>query len=194
VENSDGPVVFIPRDFLARVLDLDNVLIELMSHVFGQQTRMSKVLQAAKFIIHKATKLFAILALIEKMNELGHILNAKIDDGYLPLERCKEHQSWGLRSYSSAEGPLSGFKGWRRSSLSAFESYQWQVLSPVFTLSDQPYEYDLRREVILPFLNPSDNPNQNLPSTVDAGILQTVRIHPAHHYFPQTVSLAGLPS
>jgi hypothetical protein len=134
-------------------------------------------------------KIFAILALIEKIGSIVDFIHGGISDTDLPFILTDDHESGSLRLYrkdTSGNGriPIVAFEEpvrWPAYLLQVFDEWQWKVLVPYFHFStaEKPRvrEYHLEKNTILPFIEEDSSERKR----GGFGDVWRVKIHPAHH-------------
>lgn len=134
-------------------------------------------------------KVFALLVLIEKIQDIARFIRDETCDDVLPIVI-----SQGRNVYSSKEGNrhLSCFSGWKTHELEYFETRQWWVNTPYFdSTKDNPLtEITLERGTRKPWRRLQGN-EQSDGSEGAYGIVIPVEIHPTAHSFHQLLSGVG---
>ncbi len=160
---------FLPRDKLQQLVVEDSVREEL-SACFPDQPA-DRILEYARMICAKTEapstsrpsyiRVFAVLVMVQKPNEILTFLLNSITDHDLPLAKCRsQHGSsvlYGLRRRSESDKPLECLQQWSPFLVNAFHEYQWTVLSPCFSKNsgDGVRHYRLEDNSILPFIEDS---------------------------------------
>lgn len=133
-------------------------------------------------------KIFAILVILEKADQIEYFLEEGVHDGDLPLIRVREKAMPAvLKRRCKSQGdeilcPLSCLSGFSLRDTMGFDEYQWAVLAPVFerpSRKDVRY-YELEDQAILPFIEQSQ-PHEMCHGGF--GQVSKVKIHPEHHRF-----------
>ena len=149
---------FIPAGDLDRVLSAHAVEVELQSH--GLEGLLSLVFQHAK-------KTFAILLVMQKLDALQDLIDAKMRDELLPLEES------ALTSLEDSK-LRAAFSGWDLDARKQFLEIQWTLIAPVFSEGEHLRLDDNAR---LPFIK-----TERLASG-RFGSVHRVEIHPNHEIF-----------
>jgi hypothetical protein len=119
-------------------------------------------------------KIFALLLLFEKGNEIVDFEKEKISDQSLPLSHrpgTKEYQI-DLGRKDAPEDKLQCLHKWKIHERESFEKQQWEFLTPYFELDDErrARHYSLNDRTILPWCKRAkDSINSTLPSKNDGG-------------------------
>jgi hypothetical protein len=142
-------------------------------------------------------KLFAILALIEKLDQIVEFIKEGLYDIDLPFVLSTGSRK-GLRQLDrkGEDGelhPISLFADWKTIELEYFNNSQWELLAPYFHLSTKKdpkiLHYNLENETIMPFTE-----DHEVKHTGGYGDVWKVKIHPAHHnHCDNSVSLTLQP-
>jgi hypothetical protein len=128
-------------------------------------------------------KIFAILALLDRIDAIVDFIALDIHDQDLPFVLGEGTSPGSVRLYQNAQSggkaiPLFDRK-WRPSDLESFHINQWKFLAPYFRLSverDDPIlNYVLEKEIILPFIEEDSWKRGGF------GQVSRVKIHHAHH-------------
>lgn len=137
---------------------------------------------------HKpARKIFAILALLDKVSSIAGFMVDRIYDEHLPLLRHNEKGANFklVRTIDGRREDISCFDGWQQKDIQQFDSYQWYMLSPSFIMKGgRASFYKIDNRAIFPWLAYED-----AISKTDFSVVRKVQIHRAHHNFPSTASL-----
>lgn len=118
-------------------------------------------------------KIFAILALVERVRDITAFVKEGLSDDDLPFYTTQKHKT----SIKTVCLPKELLEGWPIYLLEVFEAYQWMVLAPVFDLrSGRINHYVLEDTICLPFLKDKDDHGES------GGFSDVwrVKIHPAH--------------
>jgi serine/threonine protein kinase len=152
---------FIPITELKRLITVDRVSREL--HVHDPNILPIEIVNKAEIIVENATRLFALLILIGKEQDITSLIEEGIKDGDLPISglRCKDIQV---------------FSQWKPKAVKDFKQDQWSVISPIFDKIGEHYELD--DHTILPFIENKERPEQLIAGGYSD--VRSVRIHPAH--------------
>jgi hypothetical protein len=129
-------------------------------------------------------KIFAVLALMQKVGHIGDFIKEGIYDSDLPFT-LSEGSHKGLRQLArkGEDGtlhPIQLFAKWQIFEQEYFDTFQWQVLAPKFFLSttkdSKVLHYNLEMRTIMPFIE--DEEVKHVGGFAD---VWRVKIHPAHH-------------
>lgn len=117
--------------------------------------------ELTSFILDHATRCFAILVVIDKVQEIRAFYLNDLTDSHLPVTfefeygKCVLAKAFGQESHPppSVDHPVSKtFRGpWMRQHLHCFEEKQWLFLAPVFTESNWKLRFNM--QCPLPFLS-----------------------------------------
>ncbi|KAK4247592.1 kinase-like domain-containing protein, partial [Corynascus novoguineensis] len=184
---------FIPVERLESLIQEENVVGELSRCLPPHPGR--NISELAKQICAMPTeetksyrKIFAILVILEKVDQIENFLEEGVHDGDLPLIKVREKAIPAvLKRRCKSQGqeilcPLSCLSGFSLRDTMGFEDYQWAVLAPVFerpSRKDVRY-YELEDQAILPFTEQSQ-PHEMCHGGF--GQVSKVKIHPEHHRF-----------
>ncbi|EFX04244.1 protein kinase domain containing protein [Grosmannia clavigera kw1407] len=172
---------FVPLDILEKVVTVDNVAKQLEILSRGQSDFTEKVDEGLpKKVVQQASKVFAVLLLMEKTEYIESLLEADLSDRYLPLSIDQTGEI--LKSCDGST--LFSFGNWSRLKKGDFEDeQQWLFLAPVLDTSGQLLKLDPRCP--LPFIDSS------IKETGGAGIIHHARVHEAHQrgYVEETFDL-----
>lgn len=139
-------------------------------------------------------KIFAILALIEKLEAIWDFVREGIYDIHLPFEKEKTQSPDGPRkgrfelsrrsdTGSSTRIPIKAFHGWTGAEVHNFERTQWDIHIPIFFLNTKKEpkvrHYPLQESVVLPFVE-DDEVKQGGKMGGFAEVWR-VKFHPSHH-------------
>jgi hypothetical protein len=129
-------------------------------------------------------KIFAVLALMQKVGHIMDFINEGIYDSDLPFTLAEGSRK-GLRQLArkGEDGTLHFiqlFTSWQIFEQEYFDNFQWQVLAPYFVLSTKKdpkiLHYNLENRIIMPF-----NEDHEVNHAGGFGDVWRVKIHPAHH-------------
>jgi hypothetical protein len=187
----DKRTPFLPIDTLNKFVDRGIVQQELNAVDLGTENKLSIQREHASLsdrIMESRRKIFVILAVMDELPTILALIDEDIQDSDLPFllntDKDTEHHLYRyvgdkLERIKSFDD-LAKWSATKR--LGFYQCYQWQVLSPCFSLSSktQPYvshenlEHD---RIILPFVE------ESMPEdTVTGGSCEVrrVKIHIAH--------------
>lgn len=207
MESAAGPEqsLFLPLDELDSIVTIPNIFQELKrlgltSNLESVSRQVWRCETLGNGHLTTRRKLFAILCLMEKAEEIERLIEEDIFDADLPFEF---EQNQGFRR---SGGLIKLFASWRLCDMDTFQAYQGRFMAPYFKLGNDSVtefsEYKLHPCVVLPFvdqeLKPSALGNLALDSKIQReggySVVRRVRMHSAHHdHFRSSVSNLGLP-
>jgi hypothetical protein len=129
-------------------------------------------------------RIFAILALMEKLGHVADFIKEGLYDSDLPFILSSGTRP-GLRQLDRRgdDGelhPIQLFTKWVIHEREYFDNFQWELLAPYFSLStkEEPkiLHYNLENRIILPFIE-----DEEVKHAGGFGDVWRVKIHPAHH-------------
>jgi hypothetical protein len=193
----DGGKEFLPLGSLYRILTKERIFDELERHypdtrrdeltkLVGDIWNTQSIPRSSGTLDQTTTRLriFAILALFEKVKEIGNFIRDGLYDCHLPFTLSSTRDD-GLRQLER-HGENGGqsvelFSSWQVWELELYaEHMQWQVLSPYFQLSTSKHStilhYNLSPKTILPFIEKDDFRRRG-----GFGEVFRVKIHPENH-------------
>lgn len=191
---------FVPIDALDRIVTEDRVRDILRNFSKGSSSDPDQDVQqilGTSAIPGKTTsrkKIFAILALIDKLEAIWDFVAEDIYDFHLPFEKQraqiidgarKSHFELSRRSdtCASARIPIRSSQGWSGAAVAGFEKTQWEVHVPIFFLNTDKEpkvrHYRLQESVILPFIE--DDEVEHCSGVGGFGDVWRVKLHPSHH-------------
>jgi hypothetical protein len=196
---------FLPIDALERIVTKKRIRQELVSLSLESLPRQLDSLTAqiwevpslSKTSSKKTTrrKLFAILALMQKLDQIVAFIEEGLYDSDLPFVLSTGTRK-GLRRFNrkgedGQSESIQLFAKWKISELEYFNNCQWELLAPYFHLSTKRdpeiLHYNLEHETIMPFIE-----DAKIKHDVGYGDTWKVKIHPAHHnHCEDSVSLAS---
>jgi hypothetical protein len=187
----DQEQLFLPLDELDRIVTRDRVRRELQRlnlirpdqlDWYADQIWETKSISSSTRTTRR--RIFAILALLDKVEAISDFIQHDLYDIDLPLTLDKGPLR-GL-SYKRKKGslrPITFCQTWRPCDRDCFHMYQWQLLAPYFELStkDKPQvsEYQLDKNIILPFIETEEKTASSRRGGF--GDVWRVKIHQAHH-------------
>ncbi|KAK4201886.1 kinase-like domain-containing protein [Triangularia verruculosa] len=130
-------------------------------------------------------KIFAILVIIRRIDDILLFVEEKICDGHLPLEaKSTEHGQFEMRLRGKEEEKLNWLSHWDDTlGHEEFEEKQWTMLVPYFAKEEghSARLWELSKKSILPWLPRSEGRQH------EGGYswVSKVEIHPHHHNFNQ---------
>ncbi|KAF8847386.1 HET-domain-containing protein [Acephala macrosclerotiorum] len=177
---------FLPKGHLEALMNAEKVDLELESSCFTAADGQDAKEILRNFILGRATKCFATLVRIGKVNEIRSFHQNGLTDAYLPLE-FKVHKGKCLAANSvepSSQldpGPVEKtFKDlWRIRDIEEFEQKQWLFLAPVFTEEDRDWKRCFHDSCPLPFLSPPPGRQQDPQETLFSQV-RKVALHASH--------------
>ncbi|KAL7935691.1 kinase-like domain-containing protein [Trichoderma chlorosporum] len=178
--HDDNNKKFIPRQQLEEICDKQSVKTALIAAFPQKDITFYEKLSSA--ICHRCRKIFAILALMNRIGLIEAFLEHPFCDNDLPLRSTAHFDV--LRSDTEGLDPFSNLPD-GYDSYEIFETFidkQWHVLIPCFnapTVANTPFNvYDLPENTILPIENTSI---KQYPGGF--GIVKKVKIHKEHNDF-----------
>ncbi|KAI8627905.1 kinase-like domain-containing protein [Xylariaceae sp. FL1651] len=189
VESADGKE-FLPLDALETIVT-EKVVQQLLDKAFPDNPPSAlDICQRQEFQDHDGRtqytsrqKIFATLALIDKVHLISDFLEEKISDTNLPLKERKTPGSTFLIPRDLENDPHSGYalqtaKRWTRNEIALFHDQQWVVSAPYFAraenLGEKVHFYSLSPHDIMPFVKPGTDDRGN-PASLYAGFFSTIR-------------------
>lgn len=132
-------------------------------------------------------KIFAILALIDKLEAIRDFVAEGIYDVHLPFKKERTLGRLDLSRKSGTDGSIRtlirAFHGWKGSEVTNFERTQWTVHIPIFFLNTKQdpkvRHYPLQESAVLPFIE-DDEVKQGGKMGGFADVWR-VKFHPSHH-------------
>jgi len=195
---------YLPLDALDTTVTRDRVLQELTHHKVRPPEELSFLTDRIWEVVtlpssaeprrknpRKTTrrKIFAILGLMEKFEEIVGFVDNGLYDSDLPFMLSDGKRPGLLQLYQKVEddnlNPIPLFEKWKAHELESFANYQWQLTAPYFRLSteDKPKvrHYNLEDNSILPFIEDDEVKRNSGRNGGGFGDVWRVKIHPAHH-------------
>lgn len=139
--------------------------------------------------ISSRKKIFAILALIDKLETIWDFIRQDIYDAHLPFEKQPEDPDWTQKTWpallrraapgSRVRFRIAAFRGWTGAEITSFERTQWDVYVPIFTLSPRSHHHVLEDSVILPFVE--DDEVKRGDEMDGFANVRRVKFHPSHY-------------
>lgn len=191
---------FLPIDSLDRIVTECRVREEIAKFSKGPNDGLDldvqDILGASTSSRQKTSrkKIFAMLALVDKLEAISDFVTEGIYDIHLPFEKGRAQSPSGARigrpELSRRSGtdvstriPIKAFQSWSGAEVTNFERTQWNVHIPIFFLNT-PKEpkvrhYPLQESVVLPFIE-DDEIKQNSKMGGFADVWR-VKFHPSHH-------------
>lgn len=132
-------------------------------------------------------RIFTILVLLKRTEEILNFLDAGIHDSHLPLVMVKrdgETALHDLRRRDDVNDPIDFItSGWDEMEIDSFYTWQWKMLSPCFAqrkAHKKVWHYKLQKRVQLPYIGPKATLERYV-----GGFSQVSRvyIHEDHHDF-----------
>lgn len=168
------------RDALGALEDCQMSHDTVIDHIFDRTTHSGHTT--------RRLKIFVILALMYKSNAIVDFIKQGIYDVHLPFEKRKmsDGQSQLFRNpqmeWDGPQEPIVLPDGWTQDDVENFETKQYHVCVPFFSLStddstSKVSHYNLREQSILPFIE-DDEGNLGIGGF---GEVWRVRLHHAHH-------------
>lgn len=191
---------FLPIDALDRIVTEGRVKEEIEKF---SKIPSAELDQHVQYVLGASTipgqttsrkKIFAILALIDKLEAIWDFVAEGIYDVHLPFEKEKAQSPDGSRKgrldlsrKSGTDGStrilIRAFRRWTGSEVTNFERTQWNVHIPIFFLNTKKEpkvrHYPLQESVVLPFIE-DDEVKQGGKMGGFADVWR-VKLHPSHH-------------
>jgi hypothetical protein len=181
-KNNDG-CHFIPVNKLDELITRESIHEELEKRNIGpkkERLRIAKQIWEVPSLTKVTTrrKIFAVLALMEKVEAIIDFLLDEVYDSMLPFVFAKDQSV----SSKSTKKPIKLFHKktkWRQSEVDMFEKYQWEMMTPYFQLHIRGDQNPLRMAVddraVLPFIE--------IHNASEGGfsIVRQVKMHSAHY-------------
>lgn len=197
---------FLPIDALEKIVTKKRIRQELVSlspeslpeQLDSLTAQIWEVPSLSKTSSKKTTrrKLFAILALMQKLDQIVEFIKEGLYDSDLPFILSTGTRK-GLRQLDrkGEDGESESirlFAKWKIIELECFNNCQWELLAPYFHLSTKRdpkiLHYNLENETIMPFIE-----DDEIKHAGGYGDVWKVKIHPAHHnHCEDSVSLASV--
>ncbi|KAE8448390.1 hypothetical protein EG329_009634 [Mollisiaceae sp. DMI_Dod_QoI] len=194
---------FLPNNSLEEIITRERVRKEL-SHLKvvqcdGLDSLTDEILKVTSPSSSKSSgkettrmRIFAILGLMEKIEEIVYFVKGDLHDCDLPFILREGLRPGTLRLCRKCKGgklssiPLFVPDKWRTHDLELFDTYQWQLLAPYFQLSTDTnrkvLHYNLEENsIILPFIEDDEITRGHRRAEGGYGEVWRVKIHPAHH-------------
>jgi hypothetical protein len=185
VSNSNRQT-FIPIDKIEALMTEENVRQELSKHKRKLSEDMEKAILHAvcthssmntkdtsiQVANNSRQKIFAILVLLDKAEEIARFMRAHIADSDLPFAKV------GSSQLACRGGQLfSGFDDWTPEITDSLLDHQTEVTVPYFSISPKASHYSFENSIVLPF------ESKGAISRGSYSEVYKVKIHPAHHSF-----------
>jgi hypothetical protein len=183
---------YLPLDQLDRIVTADRVKRELQKYNIVQPGKLNHYTSQIWGITKSPNntsrrKIFAILALLQKITAIPDCIENDLYDGDLPFELTAGPGPGRSQLSRTRKGgmtePIAFCREWPTHLLESFCTYQLRLLAPYFELStkSQPkvLHYNLKSTTILPFIEVN---KENVSAHRGGfGDVWRVKIHPAHH-------------
>lgn len=194
------PSEFLPIDALDRIVTEERVREEIAKFSEISDDELDRHVQhvlgasATPGQTTSRKKIFAILALIDKLEAIWDFVAEGIYDAHLPFEKGRAQSPDGSRkgrlellrksdTGDSTRVPIRAFHGWRGAEVTIFERTQWDVHVPIFFLNTKKdprvRHYPLQESVVLPFIE-DDEAKQSAKMGGFADVWR-IKFHPSHH-------------
>ncbi|KAF2823101.1 kinase-like protein [Ophiobolus disseminans] len=199
--HKDKNKLFWPTGLLYRTLTRDRVIEELQARVMrGHKLRFGWTPPTlAGRILRSHIKIFAILAMLDKIECIDNIIHAGLDDSHLPLKcRGTACQLYHPRKTSSPSQPISCFsgKGWKTHERECFSHLQHAVDPRVLELETDgrtPKHEEFKPEAVLPFVYEGRRCSRQEERQYGGyGFVTVAKIHPDCHKFHRLLKLIGI--
>jgi hypothetical protein len=183
-------------EHLRRILSRDRILAELESYtdLESPATYLDQIHPEENRLPDSNTqtylKIFALLALFERGEDIIDFIEEEVSDQNLPVRR---HQTTSKGKVSLCrkdrpDQPLKCFEKWKTHEREGFESKQWRLLVPYFDLDSgsKAKHYNLDDETVLPWCERTDRSHGSPQPSGWAGgyaFVSRVKIDPCSHGF-----------
>ena len=160
----------------------------IFQELFGKlkPTTDHQLLLAVKKYHRSASKLFALLALVNKARFIIDFVDKDgLSDLDLPFSRSTDTLSaLDIKLHPAGQETkiIEAMQNWSSRDIRQLNSVQWTVLAPFFDIDKLHINVTYPDNTIFPFEYDEVNDARN-PSGAH-GTVWKVRIHPAHHNFP----------
>jgi hypothetical protein len=179
---------FIPVDKLHEIVTKDQVRQEL--RLACPAAPISVIDENASIICQNFSRIFAILALVGKVEAIESFIKEGVNDRTLPFVKVLDVDSVEtLRPKTSPHASIPCFQKWPQSLVNKFEDYQWKILPAHFLADCSTPSQGLRfwsfdDKAVLPFLE------DDYSTKVAGGFGEVwkVQMHRAHHKFVEACS------
>ncbi|KAI5378862.1 hypothetical protein J4E82_002313 [Alternaria postmessia] len=176
---------FLPLSDLEAIVTYRNIRRELeRSGVTSDLDRIADQVWSTKKLSNGTTtrrKIFAILCLMERAQNIQDFIYEDVFDSHLPFE-FEHNQNRVLRNNKSPV-PIELFIRWQDNDRDSFRNYQGGFLAPYLKFTAKKLKhYTLHHCIVLPFLERETK--GNIPSDTVAtyfSVVYRVEIHSAHH-------------
>lgn len=176
---------FLPLSDLEAIVTYRNIRRELeRSGVTSDLDRIADKVWSTKRLSNGTTtrrKIFAILCLMERAQNIQDFIHEDVFDSHLPFE-FEHNQNRVLRNNKSPV-PIQLFTRWQDNDRDSFRNYQGGFLAPYLKFAAKKLKhYTLHHCIVLPFLERETK--GNIPSDTVAtyfSVVYRVEIHSAHH-------------
>jgi hypothetical protein len=168
---------FVPLDKLQLLIDKHNVVEILREEGFEEPIAKDIAVQ----VCSSNKRLFAILVLLKKPQEIQSFLKEGISDDDLPLWRPMKDKEYLLQKKNDEiEEPVQSIKNWTLGQREKFDTHQRLLTAPYFKY----LEHNNFEDRILPFIV-----DDKIPEVKEGAYSKVFarRIHPAHHSLPLKV-------
>lgn len=191
---------FLPIDALDRIVTENRVREEIRRFSKGPHDGLDRGVQdvlGASTSSGQTTsrkKIFAVLALVDKLEAIWDFVTEGIYDIHLPFEKERAQSPDGARkgplelsrktgTDGSTRIRIKAFQTWNGAEVTNFERTQWNVYIPIFFLNTpkepKVLHYPLQESIILPFIE-DDEVKQSSKMGGFAEVWR-VKFHPSHH-------------
>lgn len=140
--------------------------------------------KCANDVCRYGRQLYATLAYIKKGAEICSLLKEGVTDEDLPLVRKPNKMSKFALCRKNGK-PIKTMETWKDKYLESFGRVQWWMTAPVFV---QGEHHIFDKNTILPFVPFSENDETKEKKQGAYSKVYPVKIHPAHHEFPDIQS------
>ncbi|KAF8862911.1 kinase-like protein [Acephala macrosclerotiorum] len=180
--SSKADEYFIPESALQEIITKERIHQEIHSQTpldTLDDVRLKSHKIMLDTIFGNYRKVFAILVLIGKSDEILKFVSANIKDDQLPLADSKVQQLNSDGIHTAKSSAFDIMKAWSKRDVVGFYRDQWALTAPVFRFGKTIPHYEFDDQCRLPFiLDPGFKSSQG-----GYGKVWKVKIHPAHLTF-----------
>jgi hypothetical protein len=166
---------FVPHSELDKLISIERVTFEL-GHVL-QRTTDANINALAQTICKSASRLFATLVYIERLETVVTLLDEGVSDDDLPVHF--EDSEHGCTFTSKSGKTIPSLTNWKLRASGEFYTHQWWMMAPIFRKGDH---HEFNNAAVLPFTS-----SETIGDSA-SGMTLIVNIHPSHHDFGSEVS------
>jgi hypothetical protein len=169
---------FVPHSEFDKLISIERVTFELRRVL--QRTTDANINALAQTICKSASRLFATLAYIERLETVVTFLDEGVSDDDLPVHfEDFEDSEHGCTFTSKSGKRISSLTNWKPKASDEFCTRQWWMMAPIFR---RGHHHEFENCAVLPFTFIEDIGDSA------SGTTFAVKIHPSHHDFGTDVS------